>query len=55
MMPSKINIRQTFRAIRQLPVEVSLKQVEQWVQVQTIQKHPLPLFVKLKLWFKRKW
>lgn len=33
-MENEKTIRQTFRAIRQLPLEVSFQQVEQWVRQQ---------------------
>lgn len=46
-MRSKINIQQTFKAIRQLPLEISFEQVEAWVRQEPIAP-TLNLFQRIK-------
>lgn len=54
-MKRLINTSQTFRAIRQLPLEISYKQVEAWIRSQQIESRPLSLLNKLKHWWKHWW
>ncbi len=50
-MNRKINIRQTFQAIRKMPLEVSFEQVERWIIIET--PKPISFFQKIKSILKR--